>query len=110
MEICNERRWGTVCDDSWNEPDARVVCRQLGYSADRARGFTSGFAKGTGGMRIWLDDVDCAGNETRLIDCPAGPLGRHNCAHTEDAGVSCISGESVAAQIQWMATYHGGRT
>ena len=50
---------------------------------------TSGFSNGVG--QIWLDNVACDGYETRLIDCPANPLGSHNCGHSEDAGVSCIS-------------------
>ena len=43
----------------------------------------------TGASQIWLDNVQCVGTETRLIDCPANPLGSHNCDHTEDAGVRC---------------------
>lgn len=45
------------------------------------------FGAGTG--QIWLDNVACSGNERRLIDCNANPLGTHNCQHSEDAGVRC---------------------
>jgi len=81
--------WGTVCDDLWGTTDAQVACAQLGYSRIGAVPLTSGFINGVG--QIWLDNVACTGSEASLLDCPANPIGSHNCVHSQDAGVRCQS-------------------
>ena len=48
-----------------------------------------GFGSGTG--RILLDNVECSGDEARLQNCQFGRIGQHNCDHTKDAGVVCMS-------------------
>ena len=32
VELCIGERYGTVCDDNWDNEDASVACSQLGFS------------------------------------------------------------------------------
>lgn len=32
VEICLNDEWGTVCDQTWDDVDAGVVCRTFGYA------------------------------------------------------------------------------
>ena len=93
VEIYHNSEWGTVCDDRFVSDDAKVVCRQLGYTAGEAH-TRAAFGAGTG--TIWMDDVQCTGSELRLADCPFGGWGLHNCRHSEDVGVSCGAATSMS--------------
>ena len=35
VEICRNAMWTSICSSSWENRDAAVVCRQLGYHSGR---------------------------------------------------------------------------
>lgn len=46
---------------------------------------------GQGSGPILLDDLNCLGQETNILQCDAKGWGRNNCGHDEDVGVICGS-------------------
>ena len=88
VEVYYNYQWGTVCDDGWDDTDAGVVCRQLGFGSSGTVIGSAGFGQGSG--PIWLDSVMCTGSEPILARC--GHLGinvTRSCSHAKDAGVRC---------------------
>ncbi|RDD39051.1 Fibrillin-2 [Trichoplax sp. H2] len=57
VEIYHNNVWGTVCDDQFQNADAKVVCQQLD-----------------------------SGNESALANCDHNRWGFHDCSHLEDVG------------------------
>ena len=58
----------------------------LSHNTGAAATSFASFGQGVG--PIHLDNVQCTGNEDTLWNCTA-IVSNHNCAHFEDAGVTC---------------------
>ena len=90
--------WSTVCINGWDDLDAMVVCRQLGLNDTvKARAIHILKSRDFAIPLIWLDHVNCIGNESKLSKCQHNVSS--NCYNKrEDAGVSCdiTSGEQYA--------------
>ena len=87
VEIMYQGIWGTICDEGWDDIDATVVCRELGFLNGTA---TTQVQLDSITDPVWLSQVGCLGNESKLSHCMhsgAGNVG--NCSHAQDVGVQC---------------------
>lgn len=80
-----------VCRDSFSNDDAAIACKQmslqlpgLAIAGQRGPGV---FGPGTG--PIWMDDVQCLGEELKLEQCRHNGWGVSDCVHSDDVGVAC---------------------
>jgi len=117
LEIWHDGEWGTVCDDDFDDNDAAVVCRSLGFtggakynSEAKNYGYThiyedkvmiNGQEKQAvyenelgwvGSGPIWFrSQLRCVGTEQDLFQCPGfgTKWGEHNCQHYEDVFMKC---------------------
>ena len=84
VEVYYNGRWGTVCNDGWDDNYASVVCAQLGFKS----GKLADFGAGTGS--IFLDKVICSSTDTILASCGHYGVGiTVQCIHNNDVGVKC---------------------
>jgi len=110
VEVFYDGEWGTVCDDTWSLADATVVCRQLFGTAAIGAPCCAYYGE-EGSSSILMDEVLCDGNETNLGHCNFDGWGRHNCDHSEDAGVRCFPADPQDGEIVLVggATPYEGR-
>ena len=125
LEIRHLSQWRAVCDDYWTDVEAGVVCRLLDFELGavdnmgrtrdaRGRSLPPSFGPAPGG-KFWLDNVNCVGDETSLLDCPRRAnlaVGVHNCRAKEAVGVQCrIEPQVMSFEVSpTSGPYTGGTT
>ena len=66
IEVYYAGRWGAIYFSGWDNKDATVACRQLGYSLASMSGYKL-FCSDD--VPIWFTNFRCQGNETLLDQC-----------------------------------------
>ncbi|KAK3517618.1 hypothetical protein QTP70_013403 [Hemibagrus guttatus] len=94
VEVLHDGQWGTVCSSAWDMKNAAVVCRELCCGEAVEISYFAEFGQGSG--ENWIHDVYCRGSELTLNNCSS--QGRHDCGHSDDAGVIC-SGHTEAGLV-----------
>ena len=89
VEVFYNNEWGTICNDDFDLTDGLVICRLLGFVNVLRLPHWSEFGRGYG--PIWVDELECIGNETSIGECQANEWGEHDCSHFEDVSLHCTS-------------------
>ncbi|XP_072394496.1 serine protease svh-1-like isoform X2 [Diabrotica undecimpunctata] len=104
VEITAFESTGFICDDDFSILDANVICRELGFplGAAEVKG-QSYFAKDLKERNTlyMIDDLNCVGNESTVIDCTFPGWGMHNCRDQEIAGVVCKTPQEKCGSDKW---------
>lgn len=90
---------GHICSDGWDDKDAQVVCRELGFSNGEAYYHSwQGFYEEYYGP-WWTSNVACNGTEDKLGDCHSDDWGSVSaCANKNLAGVLCYTNGGTFTQ------------
>lgn len=102
IEFCFNRQWSKICGDHWDEREAQVACRELGYDCKKRVNFT---------MILMINVPDSAPITKRFNDISSGRIVRFHCYGEEAflrycelryygncafaAGVVCLPGKFI---------------
>ncbi len=86
VQVYFNNTWGWVCDDQWDKRDADVVCRMIGLLG--ASSIPDKSSTINQGDLIWMNNVQCTGNESSLSSCVRG-WKNHSCIGGYKAGAAC---------------------
>ncbi|XP_076105846.1 scavenger receptor cysteine-rich type 1 protein M160-like [Mytilus galloprovincialis] len=86
VEIYHSGKWGEICSNEFDDKDAAVICKMLGYKQGSIRVANSTFSNSTG--LVWLDKLQCKGNEEDVALCKSDGFGVKNCKQ-QNAAVFC---------------------
>ena len=87
VEVFYNNTWGTVCVDHFDEEEIKVICRMLGYEIGYV--ISNSLLQVESTLPIWLDNLDCSGNEYTIFDCEHTGWGINNCDHDDDVVLGC---------------------
>ena len=82
----------TVCDRAWHLNDARVACREIGFSGASAVRYGAYYGKGSTGKYVLDIGPRCSGTEASLRDCERSSSyfrSRGCWSHDRDVGIDC---------------------
>ena len=89
MQVYYNKTWAWVCADQWDKQDADVSCRMMGFNGSVSTGFETQKRKEIG-LPVWMNNVQCFGNENSLFACDNDKRGWHkNCANVNIAWAKC---------------------
>ncbi|KAL3884621.1 hypothetical protein ACJMK2_024748, partial [Sinanodonta woodiana] len=104
-------QWGTVCDDDFDNRDADVFCRMLGFynwvqyfiTFLQIQSLQIWTFLYTSELEltiypIWMDELNCMGNESDIAECGFNGWGRHDCRHSEDVMLFCSNDSATTTE------------
>lgn len=104
VQVYRNNTWGWICAKNWKpEKEANVICKELGYIGASSVYTVSPNVQGNGSL--WINDFQCAGNESSLSMCVHSGYSNNSCSTDGNVGVVC-AGPEVRIRARDSHTLH----